>query len=112
MPKLEKQHPLNRGGIPTKPIWQMPIPLVMDGDSICWPDGRDRDRTPKLSSEDLRQAIIRSAGQYLPSSHLASFGPGDVVVAIDGLFWITSDWSVSPLDEETSEKVREVLSRQ
>lgn len=112
MPKLEKQHPLNRGGISTKPIWQMPIPLVMDGDCICWLDGREKDRTPKLSSEDLRKAIIRSAGQYLPSRHLASFGPGDVVVATDGLFWITPDWIVSPLDEETSEKVREVLSRQ
>lgn len=112
MPKLEEQHPLNRGGISTKPIWQIPIPLVMDRDAI-WPaDGRDRDRTPKLSSGDLRQAIIRSAGRYLPSPHLASFGPGDVVVATDGLFWITPDWSVSPLDEETSEKVREVLARQ
>lgn len=67
----------------------MPIPLVMDGDSICWPDGRYRDRTPKLSSEDMRQAIIRSAGQYLPSRHLASFRPSDVVVATDGPFWIT-----------------------
>ncbi|MEL7227096.1 MAG: hypothetical protein AAGL17_20255, partial [Cyanobacteria bacterium J06576_12] len=102
MSELEEQHPLNRGGISTKPIWQMPIPLVMDGDCICWPDGKERDRTPKLSSEDLCKAIIRSAGQHLPSSHLASFGPGDVVVvATDGLFWITPDWSVSPLDEET-----------
>lgn len=110
MPKLEKQHPLNKGGIPTKPIWQMPIPLVMDGDCICWPDGADR--TPKLSSETLRQAIARSAGQYLPNEHLASFGPGDVVVATDGLFWITPDWSVSPLDAETSQKVNQVLKRQ
>ena len=112
MPKLEEQHPLNRGGISTQPIWQMPIPLVMDEDCICWPDGRDRDRTSKLSSKDLRQAIVRSAGQYLPNEHLASFGPGDVVVATDGLFWITPDWSVAPLDEESSQKVRRVLDQQ
>ena len=110
MSKPEKQHPLNSGGISTQPIWQMPIPLVMDGDCICWPHGGER--SPKLSSDDLRQAIVRSAGQYLPNEHLASFGPGDVVVATDGLFWITPDWSVTSLDAEMSQKVRQVLDRQ
>ena len=110
MSKREKQHPLSRGGISTQPIWQMPIPLVMDGDCICWPDGRDR--SPKLSSDDLRQAIVRAAGKSLPTKHLASFGPGEVVVATDGLFWITPDWSVTSLDAETSQKVRQVLDQQ
>lgn len=105
----EKKYPIRAHADPDKPVWQMPIPLIFSGDCLCWPDGRDR--TPKASSDDLREAIRRSAGRRVPNKHLASFGVGNVVVATDGIFWITPDWEVEPLPPDDEKKAREVIAR-
>ena len=59
----------------------------------------------------MKQAIARSVGQHVPNQHLASLGPGDVVIATDGLFWITPEWKVVPLPADVEAKAKKIIAR-
>lgn len=106
---MKAKYPLRVHADPQVPVWQMPIPIVFFGDCLCWPNSANG--TPEASSDDLRKAIARSAGQYVPNKHLASFGVGAVILATDGLFWITPEWKVEPLPIADESKARKVISR-
>lgn len=106
---MKAKHPLRVHADPQVPVWQMPIPIIFSGNRLHWPEPPDR--TPTASSDDLRKAIAKSAGQYVSNAHLASFGVGAVILATDGLFWITPEWKVEPLPAEDERKSREVISR-
>lgn len=104
-----KKYPLRAHSDPDTPVWQMPISIMVRDECLCWPGAKDP--RPKTSSDDLRKAIAQAAGKHVPNQHLASFGVGDVIVATDGLFWITPEWKVELLPAEDEKKAKQVIEQ-
>lgn len=80
-------------GVPAtvKPNLAMPITLYCNREGeINWDSGRP------VSKLDLEQAIVASRGLYLPNHFLPALTPGDVVVLLDGVFWIDREWQLQP----------------
>lgn len=89
-------NPLPVAGTPVSvsPNLQMPIPLYwVHDEGINWTRGES------VSKAQLEEAINRSGGQRLPNGILPALSPGDVVVLVEGIFWIDRDWIVQPIPE-------------
>lgn len=81
-------------GVPAivKPNKAMFIPLYCDREGrINWDTGRP------VSRIELEEAITASGGSYLPNHILPALDPGDVVILLDGTFWIDRKWQLQPL---------------
>lgn len=90
--------PRSRMGIPeiVRPKVQMPIPLYLDlKDGINW-----NERGNPATKADLEAAIDRSRGYWIPNEFLPSLAPGDVVILIEGQFWIDRGWNLISLASE------------
>ena len=46
----------------------------------------------------LEEAILKSAGCYLPNNPLPALDPGDCLILAEGLFWLDSNWKLCAVD--------------